>query len=336
MKKLTLEISRVTEAAAIAASPQIGRGQKEKADEKAVEAMKIILNQIEFDGEIVIGEGEIDDAPMLYNGEKVGLGGKKIDIAVDPIDGTRMVAKGQASAVSVIVFGEKDSLLRAPDMYMEKIMVNQFGRGSIDIDADLKTNLQNLAKKLNKDLTQLTVITLDKPRHQKQIKLMQEIGVKVIAIPDGDVEGSILVAMPDEEVDMFYGIGGAPEGVISASIIRSLGGDMQGRLLDRVEVKGKTADNIEFAKIEHAKCQELKLVIGQKINLDQLAKSNKVLISMTGITDGQLLKGVRMKNGIAKTETLLIRGSSKTIRIINATHQISNKEEKLQKLIGAE
>lgn len=335
MRELTLEFSRVTEAAALAVFSEIGKGNKEKADDKAVRAMKSVLNKLKFEGEIVIGEGEIDEAPMLYIGEKVGLGGEtKCDIAVDPIDGTRMVALGQDEAVAVIVFAKKGSLLKAPDMYMEKLMVNSLGKESVDLDKPLAENIKNLAKKLDKNIFDLTVMTLQKPRHEKQIKEMQNLGVKVIAIPDGDVEGSILVTMPETDIDMFYGIGGAPEGVISAGIIRSMNGDMQARLLTRSQAKGKSLQNDSFSEEEIVKCNQLNLKIGKKLTINDLSSSDELVVSMTGITDGKLLKGVKMKKGYASTETLLIRGKSQTVRKITSTHVINNKDIELQKILN--
>lgn len=334
MKNLELEITRVTEAAALASYSQIGKGSKEKADDKAVKAMKIVLNEIDFAGEVVIGEGEIDEAPMLYIGEKVGCGHQECDIAVDPIDGTRMVSLGQDNSVAVIVFAQKNTLLKAPDMYMKKIMVNSKGRGSINIDLSLEENLKSLAQKLNKDIDELTVMTLAKPRHEKDIQMMNQLGVKVVAIPDGDVEGSILVAMPETDIDMFYGIGGAPEGVISAAIIRSMGGDMQAKLLTRVMAKGLSEDNEKHSQEEIRRCNEINIKIDEKIILNQLASNDNVLISMTGITDGKLLNGVKINEEYGETETLLIRGHSKTVRKIKSIHTIDKKNKELVKIIN--
>lgn len=246
-RELAIEFSRVTEAAALAGYKWLGRGDKNAADGAAVQAMRIMFNQVDINGQIVIGEGEIDEAPMLYIGEQVGTGvGDAVDISVDPIEGTRMTAMGQANALAVLAVGEKDTFLHAPDMYIEKLIVGPQAKGAINLALPLADNLRNIAIKIGKPLQQLTVITLAKPRHDAVIAEMKQLGVKVFAIPDGDVAASILTCMPDSEmpdseVDVLYGIGGAPEGVISAAVIRALDGDMQGRLLARHQVKGDTA-----------------------------------------------------------------------------------------------
>ncbi|EME8862276.1 class II fructose-bisphosphatase, partial [Enterobacter mori] len=222
-RELAIEFSRVTEAAALAGYKWLGRGDKNTADGAAVHAMRIVLNQVNIDGTIVIGEGEIDEAPMLYIGEKVGTGkGDAVDIAVDPIEGTRMTAMGQANALAVLAVGDKGCFLNAPDMYMEKLIVGPGAKGAIDLSLPLEENLRNIAKALGKPLSELTVTILAKPRHDATIAQMQKLGVRVFAIPDGDVAASILTCMPDSEVDVLYGIGGAPEGVVSAAVIRAL------------------------------------------------------------------------------------------------------------------
>lgn len=237
-RELAIEFSRVTEAAALAGYKWLGRGDKNTADGAAVNAMRIMLNQVNIDGTIVIGEGEIDEAPMLYIGEKVGTGhGDAVDIAVDPIEGTRMTAMGQANALAVLAVGDKGCFLNAPDMYMEKLIVGPGAKGAIDLNLPLADNLRNIADALGKPLGDLTVTILAKPRHDEVIAEMAKLGVRVFAIPDGDVAASILTCMPDSEVDVLYGIGGAPEGVVSAAVIRALDGDMQGRLLARHDVK---------------------------------------------------------------------------------------------------
>lgn len=228
-RELALEFSRVTEAAALAGYKWLGRGDKNGADGAAVNAMRIMLNLINIDGTIVIGEGEIDEAPMLYIGEKVGTGcGDKVDIAVDPIEGTRMTAMGQANALAVIAAGDKGCFLNAPDMYMEKLVVGPQAKGVIDLNLPLMENLHNIAAALHKPLSDITVSILAKPRHEAVIALLQQCGVRVFAIPDGDVAASILTCLPDSEVDVLYGIGGAPEGVVSAAAIRALGAICRG------------------------------------------------------------------------------------------------------------
>ncbi len=332
-RELAIEFTRVTEAAALASYKYIGRGKKELADDAAVKAMRHMLNTIEIDGEVVIGEGEIDNAPMLYIGEKVGLGGDKVEIAVDPIDGTRMVALGQENAVAVMVVSDHDNLLKAPDMYMEKIMVPFTAKGSIDIDLPILENVQNVATAMGKSIEQMTVMTLAKPRHDEVVKQLQDAGVKVIAIPDGDVAGSIMVAMPEADIDMFYGIGGAPEGVISAAIMKSLAGDMQAKLVLRSDCKGITSENLEMAKIELERCSQMGVEVNTKLTLDELCKSENIVMSVTGITDGGLLSGVTLNNGLAKTETLMIRGKSRTIRKIESTHFLDRKDEEIKSII---
>ncbi len=286
-RALAIEFSRVTEAAALAGFAWLGRGDKEAADNAAVQAMRLMLNQVEMDAEVVIGEGEIDEAPMLYIGEKVGNGkGEQISIAVDPIEGTRMTAMGQANALSVLAAGGKETFLKAPDMYMEKLVVGPEVKGMVDLNLPLEQNLRRVASKMGKLLSQLTVITLDKPRHHEMIKRMQQLGVKVLAIPDGDVAASILCCLPDGGVDMLYGIGGAPEGVIAAAAVRALGGDMQARLLPRDHVKGDTPENQALAAEEIRRCQEMGIEVNQVLKLEDLVRDDNLVFSATGITNG--------------------------------------------------
>ncbi|UEA16497.1 class II fructose-bisphosphatase [Pasteurella canis] len=335
-RALAIEFSRVTEAAALAGFAWLGRGDKEAADNAAVQAMRLMLNQIEMIGEVVIGEGEIDQAPMLYIGEKVGVGkGEEVSIAVDPIEGTRMTAMGQANALSVLAAGGKNTFLKAPDMYMEKLVVGPEVKGMIDLSLPLEQNLRRVASKMGKLLSQLTVITLDKPRHHETIKKMQQLGVKVLAIPDGDVAASILCCLPDGGVDMLYGIGGAPEGVIAAGAVRALGGEMQARLLPRDQVKGSTVENQAIAADEIRRCQEMGIGVNQVLKLDDLVRDDNLVFSATGITNGDLLKGIHRKGNLATTETLLISGRSRTIRRIQSVHYLDRKDTALYRIIGA-
>ncbi|MDR0805300.1 MAG: class II fructose-bisphosphatase [Enterobacteriaceae bacterium] len=329
-RELAIEFSRVTEAAALAGYRYLGRGDKNKADGAAVEAMRIVLNQVDIDGEIVIGEGEIDEAPMLYIGEKVGTGnGDAVDIAVDPIEGTRMTAMGQSNALAVLAVAEKGAFLHAPDMYMEKLVVGPDAKNTIDLNLPLAENLIRIAAKLNKPLETLTVITLSKPRHDKIIAEMQQLGVKVFAIPDGDVAASILTCMPDSEVDVMYDIGGAPEGVISAAVIRALDGDMQARLLARHQVKGDSEENRRIGEQELARCRQMGIEAGKVLKLDEMARNDNIIFSATGITKGDLLNGIQRKGNMATTETLMIRGKSRTIRRIQSTHYLDRKDPAL-------
>lgn len=331
---LAFNFTRVTEAAALAAYQWLGRGDKNAADAAAVETMRVMLNQLEIDGEIVIGEGEIDLAPMLYIGEKVGTGeGESIDIAVDPIEGTRMTAMGQSNAVAVLAAGEKGSFLKAPDMYMEKLVCGPGARGHIDIDRSMADNVRSVSAALNKPLNQMTVVTLAKPRHDAAIAELQAMGVRVFALPDGDVAASILTCMPSSEVDLMYCIGGAPEGVISAAVIRAMQGDMQGRLVLRHLAKGDTPENRAASDQEATRCKEMNVIPGQKLTLEQMVSSDNLVFSATGITKGDLLEGVRSDGILATTETLMVRGRSRTVRRIQSTHALARKDDEVRNLI---
>ena len=332
-RDLAMAFSRVTEGAALAGYKWLGRGDKNAADGAAVEVMRCLLNKTEISGEIVIGEGEIDDAPMLYIGEQVGRGGDEVDIAVDPIEGTRMTAMGQSNALAVLAAGEKGSFLRAPDMYMEKLVVGPGAKGCIDLDKPLMENLRNIAIALNKPLQDLVVITLAKPRHDQVIAEMQQHGVRVFAVPDGDVAASILSCMPDSDVDAMYCIGGAPEGVVSAAVIRALNGDMQGRLLPRHQVKGDTEENRRHGAIELERCAEMGVEAGTLLKLEDMARSENVVFAATGITKGDLLEGISRNGTIATTETLVIRGRSRTIRRIKSIHYLERKDPEVRDII---
>ncbi|MGP6489335.1 class II fructose-bisphosphatase [Duffyella gerundensis] len=333
-RELAIEFSRVTEAAALAGYNWLGRGDKNAADGAAVNAMRLMLNRVDIDGQIVIGEGEIDEAPMLYIGEKVGTGnGDAVDIAVDPIEGTRMTAMGQANALAVLAVGDKGSFLHAPDMYMEKLIVGPGAKGHIDLNLPLEENIRRVAAALNKPLSQLTVTILAKPRHDSVIKQLQQLGVRIFAFPDGDVAASILTCMPDSEVDVLYGIGGAPEGVISAAVIRALDGDMQGRLLPRHQVKGDSAENRQLGEQELQRCEQMGIQANSVLQLDEMARNDNVIFAATGITSGDLLKGITRQGNMATSETLLIRGKSRTIRRIQSVHYLDRKDAQLHPYI---
>ncbi len=344
-KEIALDFARVTEAAALAAQKWVGRGDKNLADNAAVEAMRNVLNRMKIDGEIVIGEGEIDEAPMLYIGEKLGLKYNEkdiepfteeelslVDIAVDPIEGTRMTAQGQPNAIAVLAAAEKGTLLKAPDMYMEKLVVGPEAKGVIDLDKSLEDNIRAVAKALGKDIKDVIAI-LDKPRHKKVIERIRELGAKLYVFPDGDVASSILTSIVDSDVDMMYGIGGAPEGVISAAVIRILGGDMQGRLILRSDVKGSDDKNDKISEEEARRCKEVGVEVGKKLELNDLVSTDEIIFSATGITSGDLLEGVKRKGNIARTQTLLVRGTSKTIRYINSVHNLDFKDAHLNDLV---
>lgn len=345
-KEIALDFARVTEAAALAAQKWVGRGDKNLADNAAVEAMRNVLNRMKIDGEIVIGEGEIDEAPMLYIGEKLGLKYNEkdiepfteeelslVDIAVDPIEGTRMTAQGQPNAIAVLAAAEKGTLLKAPDMYMEKLVVGPEAKGVIDLDKSLEDNIRAVAKALKKDVKDVMIAILDKPRHKKVIERIRELGAKLYVFPDGDVASSILTSIVDSDVDMMYGIGGAPEGVISAAVIRILGGDMQGRLILRSDVKGSDDKNDKISEEEARRCKEVGVEVGKKLELNDLVSTDEIIFSATGITSGDLLEGVKRKGNVARTQTLLVRGTSKTIRYINSVHNLDFKDAHLNDLV---
>lgn len=329
----SLDWIEITEAAAIAGHSWLGRGDKNAADQAAVSAMRYLLNQTAIAGEIVIGEGEIDDAPMLYIGESVGTGGRAIDIAVDPIEGTRMTAMGQGNAITVLAAAAKGSLLKAPDMYMDKLATGPLGKGAIDISKPLLDNLHSLAKALNKKVSDLTVATLAKPRHEDRIRQMRKAGVRVFEIPDGDVALALMAALPDNPVDLMMSIGGAPEGVIAAAAMRALGGDMQARLLLREDAKGMSDDNRQWAQTEAERCKALGLTPGDPMTLMQLASSDDVLFAATGITQGDLLSGVQLQQGQVTCESLLIRGKQGDWRKITTTQRLDRLPDEIQGLM---
>lgn len=321
MKTLAYDIFKVTECAALAVWPFLGCGDKNHIDGVAVKAMRQALNQMSMQGRIVIGEGEIDQAPMLYIGEQLGSGsGAEVDIAVDPIEGTRMVAMGQSNALAVIAFAPKNTLLHAPDMYMRKIVTGAKARGAIDLRLSLTENLRRIADKLNKPLSELRMITLDKPRHQQAIAQANALGVKVYAIPDGDVAASLLTCLPDAQADVMYSIGGAPEGVISACAIRLLGGDMESELIDFCQAKGDTPAHRELAQAERERCEKMGVAINHIYPLQALVASDQVIFSATGITQGDLVSGIRQKGDQLQSQTLLINGTDGTCNIINSHH----------------
>ncbi|MBZ4682664.1 MAG: fructose,6-bisphosphatase [Fusobacteriaceae bacterium] len=337
-RELALEFARITEAAALAAYKWIGKGDKEGADQAAVDAMRNMLNEIEIEGEIVIGEGEIDEAPMLYIGEKVGKykgieNISQVDIAVDPVEGTRMVAQGQANAIAVLAAGNKGSFLKAPDMYMEKLIVGPAAKGAIDLNLPLMENINNIAEKMNKKVSELKGIILYKPRHYQVIEDLQRMGVSIYALPDGDVAGSLLTAIVDSGIDFLYGIGGAPEGVVSAAALKALGGDMNARLKLRREVKGISLENDKISNFEKKRCEEMGIDITKVLTIDDMVKDDEIVFSATGITKGDLLEGIKRSGNIARTQTLLIRGKTKTIRYINSIHNLDYKDDAVKELL---
>ncbi|MGE5397569.1 MAG: class II fructose-bisphosphatase [Chitinophagales bacterium] len=313
-RELALELARVTEAAALAAARWMGRGQKDAADEAAVSAMRVMFDTVQIDGIVVIGEGEMDEAPMLYIGERVGMGNPPlVDVAVDPLEGTNIVAKGLTGAIAVLAVAPRGTLLHAPDMYMDKIAVGPESKGKVSLDAPVKDNLKEVAKALDKSISEITAVVLDRPRHQELIEDIRSAGARIKLITDGDVSPAVAAAYEGSGVDILIGIGGAPEGVISAAALRCLGGDFQGRLCPT-----------EDSEIERAKQMGIE-DINRLLTIDDLVKSQQVFFSATGITDGDLLKGVRYFSRRAITHTLIMRGESGTIRYIEAIHQLDKK-----------
>jgi fructose-1,6-bisphosphatase II len=313
-RELSLEFVRVTEAAALASGRLMGRGDKEAADQAAVDAMRSVFDTVQIDGTVVIGEGEMDEAPMLYIGEKVGTGSEPVvDVAVDPLEGTNLVAKGLPNALSVVAIARRGCLLHAPDMYMDKIAVGPKARGCIDLDAPVIENLKAVAKATDREISDLTAIILDRPRHKKIISEIRKAGARVKLISDGDVSAAIATAIDNTGVDILFGIGGAPEGVIAAVALKILGGDMQARL--------KPEDDEDLARIKGMGLDDP----NKLLFLDDLARGDDLFFAATGITDGDMLEGVRYRGQTAETHSLVMRGITGTIRNVHAVHSLSKK-----------
>lgn len=307
---LVLELVRVTEAAAVAASKLVGRGDEKKADAAAVEAMRLAFNDLEMDGTVVIGEGERDEAPMLYIGEKVGTGkGPAIDIALDPLEGTTITAKGGPNALAVVAFAEKGHLLNAPDTYMEKIAIGPgYAAGVIDLDKSAGENAKSVAAAKGVDVSEIMACVLDRPRHAGIIEDLRRVGAGVKLIGDGDVQGVIQCAVPDADVDFYMGTGGAPEGVLAAAALRCLGGQFEGRLVMR--------NDDERARAHKWGIEDL----NRKYTLEELA-SGDVIFAATGVTSGAMLQGVkRSRFGGYSTHSLVMRSSTRTIRWVSTDH----------------
>jgi fructose-1,6-bisphosphatase II len=311
---LALEFVRVTEAAAIAAGRLMGRGDKIAADQAAVNGMRGVFDTVNIAGTVVIGEGEMDEAPMLYIGEKVGCGTAPIvDVAVDPLEGTNLVAKGRPNAIAVLAVAEQGCLLHAPDMYMEKIAVGPKATGSIDLNAPVKENLKSAALALGKDVSDMTVVILDRPRHEGIIQEIRDAGARIKLITDGDVAPAVAAGFEDTGVDMLMGIGGAPEGVLAAAALYCLGGEIQARL------KPETTEQVE-------RCHKMGINdINRVLKMNDLVKGEDVIFAATGITDGDLLKGVRYFGNGVSTHTVVMRAKTGTIRFVEATHRLDKK-----------
>ena len=313
-RNLALEVVRVTEAAALAASRLMGRGDEQAADQVAVDAMRAALNSLAIEGTVVIGEGERDEAPMLYIGEKVGAGGgPKIDIALDPLEGTTITAKGLTNALAVVAMAEEDGFLNSPDVYMDKIAVGGgLPEGVVDLDEIPAANLASLAEAKGVQVSDLVACILDRPRHEDLIARVREAGARIMLITDGDVSGVIATSQPESGVDIYLGSGGAPEGVLAAAALRCIGGQMQGRLIFRNDEERGRAANCGIVDLD------------RKYGLLDLANGD-VMFAATGVTNGTMLRGVRREAGRAYTHSMVMRSKTGTVRLVEAHHNLERK-----------
>ncbi len=309
-RNLALELVRTTEAAALAAGRWMGRGNRNACDRAAVEAMRVVLNTVDMDGVVVIGEGEKDEAPMLYNGERLGTGvPPQMDIAVDPIDGTRLLSLGRANSLSVVALAERGTMYNpGPIVYMDKIAVGPEARGQIDIEAPPAENLRRIARAKGKDVDDLLVVVLERDRHKDLIQAVRQAGARIRLITDGDVAGALMTALPETGVDVLMGIGGTPEGVIAACALKCVGGEIQGKLWPRNEEEARLARDMGY---------DLERVL----TTDDLVRGENIFFAATGITDGELLDGVRYYGWGATTSSLVMRSKSGTVRRIQAQHR---------------
>lgn len=315
-RTLSLEFARVVEAAALRSGRLLGRGQKDAADGLAVDAMRQAFDSVRISGTVVIGEGEIDEAPMLYIGEHVGAGGPEVDIAVDPIEGTNLIAKGQNGAIAVMAIAEKGGLLHAPDMYMEKLCVGPRGAGAIDITKSLTENIKNVAAKMERTVEEITLVMLDRERHQGLMKEAREVGARIMLISDGDVNPAMECCIEGSGVHMVVGTGGAPEGVLAAAALKCVGGDMQARL------KPETDEEIR-------RCHEMGITdVNQALTLDDLVRTDDVIFAATAITRGNLLNPIQYFPGGARTHTIVMRSKTGTVRFLDTVHM----DDKLKSL----
>lgn len=313
-RELTMEFARVTEAAALASARWVGRGEKEAADDAAVEAMRSLFDTVHMDGTVVIGEGEMDEAPMLYIGERLGTGeSPEVDVAVDPLEGTNLVAKGMPGAIAVLAVTKRYGLLHAPDMYMSKIAVGPQAAGRIHLDAPVAENLANVADALNKNIHDLTVVIMDRARHNEIIKQVRECGARIRLITDGDVAPAVACAIDGSGIDMMIGIGGAPEGVLAAAALRCMGGELQGRLWPENDMDIERALKLGVKDVN------------KLLTLDDLVKTDDIFFAATGITEGPLLRGVTFNGEGATTHTVVMRGKTGTVRFIEAKHYFAKK-----------
>ncbi|MDY5482020.1 MAG: class II fructose-bisphosphatase [Veillonella caviae] len=315
-RTLSLEFARVVEAAALRSGRLLGRGQKDAADELAVDAMRQAFDSVRISGTVVIGEGEIDEAPMLYIGEHVGAGGPEVDIAVDPIEGTNLIAKGQNGAIAVMAIAEKGGLLHAPDMYMEKLCVGPRGAGAIDINKSLTENIKSVAAKMERNVDEINLVMLDRERHYGLMQEARDLGARIMLISDGDVNPAMECCIEGSGVHMVVGTGGAPEGVLAAAALKCVGGDMQARL------KPETEEEIR-------RCHEMGIKdVNQVLTLDDLVRSDDVIFAATAITRGNLLNPIQYFPGGARTHTIVMRSKTGTVRFLDTIHM----DEKLKTL----
>lgn len=312
-RSLSMELVRVTEAAALASARWMGLGNKDEADGAATSAMRDVFNTVPMQGTVVIGEGEMDEAPMLYIGEKLGTGnGPSVDIAVDPVEGTSIVASGGWNALAVLAVADQGNLLHAPDMYMDKIAVGPEAVGKIDINASVLDNVRAVAKAKNKDIEDVVATILNRPRHEHIIRELRKAGVRIKLINDGDVAGAINTAFDHTGVDILFGSGGAPEGVLAAVALKCLGGEIQGKLLPQNQQ-------------EIDRCVKMGLNVEKVLLMEDLVKGDDAIFAATGVTDGELLKGVQFKGQHGSTHSVVMRAKSGTVRFIDGRHSLKKK-----------
>lgn len=314
-RELAIEFVRVTEAAALASAPWMGKGDKNSADGAAVDAMRSVFDSVNIDGVVVIGEGEMDEAPQLYVGEHIGSPGApiQVDIAVDPLEGTNLVAKGLPNAIAVIAVAPRGTLLNAPDMYMEKIATGPKAKGCVHLDSPIEVNLNMVARATGKSLSETTVCVLDRERHSEIVRRVRQAGARIKLISDGDVSAGISTAFEESGVDLLLGTGGAPEGVLTAAALKCMGGDFMGRLVFHSEEEVEKAKNLGITDVNKI------------YTIDELVKTDDVMFAATGITDGDFLRGVRYNGEWAMTHSLVMRSKTGTIRYINARHKVKIK-----------
>jgi fructose-1,6-bisphosphatase II len=316
-KNLAMDLVRVTEVATIKAAKWLGKGDKNAADGAAVEGMRTMFNHIDVDGKIVIGEGEMDEAPMLYIGEQVGNvtdSCEKIDIAVDPLDGTTIISKAQDHAISVIAVTPQGKMLHAPDMYMDKICVGPKGKGVVHLDLPLEHNIVALAKVLEKKVEDIMVVMLDRDRHQEHIDICRKLGCRVKLVNDGDISTALATCFDESGIDLMIGSGGAPEGVLAAAAVKCLGGDFQGRLLPEDEA-------------QKARCEAMGLDVNDLLTMEDLVRGEEVQFAATAVTDTDFMKGIRFTSSdTAITESIAMRAETNTVRFIKTIHRLEKKE----------